>query len=390
MHASEIRELLKLLGRDDIISFAGGIPDPDLFPAEQFQASFTRHMSAGDARVSLQYAASEGFLPLREWISDHMASIGVRCEVDNILLTSGSQQALDYLARLFLNAGDTALVGWPTYMGALMAFNQYEPRFDRLPIQGNLGNAEIAGEAEAAGGRVKLAYVTPDFANPTGETLNLMQREKLLNDAHEMDIAVVEDGAYQALRYEGEDVPPVLALDIQRSGDINSTRTIYCGSFSKTLSPGLRVGWVCGRRDIVQRLVMMKQASDLHSPTVNQIVINDIARSLFHDQVSKARLTYKARLDAMLSALQTQMPEGVSWTKPQGGMFIWVTLPDHMDSSALLGQSLEEAKVAFVPGRPFHSDGKGSNTMRLSFSCMNESKIDEGIRRLGAVLRSRP
>ncbi|WP_170377477.1 PLP-dependent aminotransferase family protein [Ruegeria atlantica] len=386
MKASEIRELLKLLDQPGIISFAGGIPDPALFPAEGFAAAFQNALGTELKDQALQYSVSEGYAPLREWLVDHMRQIGIDCGLDNILITSGSQQALDYLGKLYLSPGDTALVGWPTYLGALAAFNAYEPRFDRLGINGNRRAAEYA--AAAGEGAVKFAYLSPDFANPTGETVDLRGRETLLDLADELNCAVIEDGAYQALRYDGEAIPPVLALELARKGSIENCRTIYCGSFSKTLSPGLRVGWVVAAKPVISQLVLMKQAADLHSATINQMAINEVARACFDTHIPMLRRVYGARRDAMLSALREHMPDGVDWTKPEGGMFIWVTLPKGLSGADLLAKALETVKVAFVPGQAFFPDETGANTIRLSFSNSDEATIREGIRRLGDVLRT--
>jgi len=386
MKASEIRELLKLLDQPGIISFAGGIPDPALFPADAFTQAFQASLGPESQAQALQYSVSEGYLPLRHWLARHMQEIGVACDVDNILITSGSQQALDYLGKLFLSPGDTALVGWPTYLGAISAFNAYEPRFDQLSINGNRGAVQY--RAAAGEGAVKFAYLSADFSNPTGETVDQRGREALLDLAEDLDCAVIEDGAYQALRYDGEAIPPVLALEVARKGSIEDCRTIYCGSFSKTLSPGLRVGWVVAAKPIISQMVLMKQAADLHSATINQMAVHQVAEACFDTHIPKVRATYQARRDAMLSALQQHMPEGVSWTRPEGGMFIWVTLPVGTDGADLLEKALETEKVAFVPGRAFFPDGSGANTLRLSFSNSDEATIREGIRRLGNVLQA--
>lgn len=387
MKASEIRELLKLLDQPDIISFAGGIPDPVLFPVDDFKEAFSETLTT-QASAALQYSVSEGYKPLRDWIAGEMAKIGVPCTSDNILITSGSQQALDYLGKLMLSPGDTALVGWPTYLGALGAFNAYEPTYDRLDPKGNRTAADFAAKAKAAGGRVKFAYLSVDFANPTGETLALSAREAVIDLADEMDIAIVEDAAYQTLRFDGQAIPPILALEIARKGSIEDCRTLYCGSFSKSLAPGLRVGWVCAAHEVISRLVLMKQAADLHSSTANQIVTHKVASTIFDAHVAKLRATYMARRDHLLAALAREMPEGVEWTKPEGGMFIWLTLPAGMDGADLLAQSLKTERVAFVPGRAFFADGSNGNTLRLSFSCANEAAIDEGMKRLGRLIRS--
>ena len=390
MKASEIRELLKLLDQPDIISFAGGIPDPALFPVAAFQSALTDALAPGKADAALQYSVSEGYLPLRQWLADHMTGLGIPCGPENILITSGSQQALDYLGKLMIGANDTVLVNWPTYMGALGAFNAYEPVYDRLDPRENRGAAEYAAKAADAGGRVKFAYLSVDFANPTGETIARADRERVLDLAEELDAAVIEDAAYQALRFDGEAVPPILALEIARKakigGSIEDCRTIYCGSFSKTLAPGLRVGWVCAASPVIGRLVLMKQAADLHSSTLNQMAIADVAAASFDAHVAGLRDVYRARRDHMLAALAREMPAGVKWTQPEGGMFVWLTLPEGMDGADLLARSLETERVAFVPGRAFFADGSGGNTLRLSFSRADQAAIDEGIRRLGALI----
>jgi len=287
-----------------------------------------------------------------------------------------------------LSPKDTALVGWPTYLGALGAFNAYEPTYDRLDPKGNRSAADFATKAAEAGGRVKFAYLSVDFANPTGETLDRAAREAVIDLADQADIAIIEDAAYQTLRFDGEPIPPILALEIARKGSIEACRTLYCGSFSKSLAPGLRVGWICAASEIISRLVLMKQAADLHSSTVNQIVTHKVASTIFAPHVAKLRATYMARRDHLLAALAREMPEGVEWTKTEGGMFVWVTLPAGMDGADLLAQSLKTERVAFVPGRAFYADGSNGNTLRLSFSCANEAQIDEGMKRLGRLIRT--
>lgn len=388
MKASEIRELLKLLDQPDIISFAGGIPDPALFPAEAYRTAYANALSGDRAAGALQYSVSEGYKPLRDWIAAEMGRLGIPCDAGNILITSGSQQALDYLGKLMISPNDTVLVGWPTYLGALGAFNAYEPNYDRLDPRSNLSPADFAARAEAKGGRVKYAYLSVDFANPTGQTLDRAAREAVIDLADAMDIAVVEDAAYQTLRFDGDPVPPILALEIARKGSIEDCRTIYCGSFSKSLAPGLRVGWVCAAKEVIGRLVLMKQAADLHSSTANQMVTEEVARLHLAEHAETLRRVYSARRDHMLAALAREMPAGVEWTKPEGGMFVWITLPAHIDGADLLAQSLKTERVAFVPGRAFFADGSNGNTIRLSFSCANEAMIDEGIMRLGRLVKA--
>ena len=386
MRASEIRELLKLLDRPDIISFAGGIPDPALFPDKEFKQAYADIFDGSAVNSALQYSVSEGYKPLREWLVRQMAALGIPCELDNVFIVSGSQQGLDYLGKLFLSPDDTALVTAPTYLGALQAFNAYEPAYDQLTPNGNRTPESYRAAATAAGGKVKFAYLSADFSNPTGETVDLDGRRKVLALAEELDIAVIEDGAYQSLRYDGDPIPPILALEITEKGHINDTRTIYCGSFSKTLAPGLRVGFIVANAPVIRKLVLMKQAADLHSSTINQMAISHVAERGFDAQVAKIKAVYSKRRDCMLAALDKYMPEGTSWTKPEGGMFIWITLPEGMDGAKLLAKSLETAKVAFVPGKAFFADGSGANTFRVSFSCANEEMIEDGIGRLGALI----
>ncbi|MBB3316152.1 DNA-binding transcriptional MocR family regulator [Rhizobium sp. BK181] len=386
MRASEIRELLKLLDRPEIISFAGGIPDPALFPDQEFKAAYADIFSSSAVNSALQYSVSEGYKPLREWLVKQMAALSIPCELENVFIVSGSQQGLDYLGKLFLSADDTALVTWPTYLGALQAFNAYEPTYDQLTPNGNRTPDSYKAQAAAAGGKVKFAYLSADFANPTGETVDQAGREKVLVLAEDLDIAVIEDAAYQSLRYDGTPVAPILATEIAKKGHINDTRTIYCGSFSKTLAPGLRVGFIVANAPVIRKLVLMKQAADLHSSTINQMAIARVAERGFDAQVAKITSVYSHRRNVMLAALEKYMPAGTSWTKPEGGMFIWVTLPDGMDGAKLLAKSLETAKVAFVPGKAFFADGSGENTFRVSFSCANDQMIEEGISRLGALI----
>jgi DNA-binding transcriptional MocR family regulator len=391
MRASEIRELLKLLEKPGIISFAGGIPDPALFPKEAAAAAYAQILADPvKSSQGLQYSVSEGYPPLREWIARHMGRLGVPARADNVLVTSGSQQALEFLGRLFITAGDTALVTAPTYLGALQAFSAYEPRYDTLrPETGNRTPASYSEAASLNGGSVKFAYVVPDFANPTGETLTVDARRGLIALAEELDCPIIEDTAYVDLRFAGETVPAIQALDVARhGGDLNSSRVIYCGTFSKTLTPGLRIGWVCAAEPIVRRLTLIKQASDLNCSLINQMVMERLAAETYDAQVAKAAAHYRARRDAMLAALEASMPAGVTWTTPEGGLFIWVTLPRHLDGAEILHRSITEASVAFVPGGAFFTDGSGRNTLRLSYSLPTEAQIAQGIARLGKLIVS--
>lgn len=396
MRASEIRELLKLLEEPGIISFAGGIPDPALFPVAEAREAYAAALSNGSAAHAMQYSVSEGLPPLRQWIVGHMGRLGVPCEADNILITAGSQQALEFLGRLLLSPGDTALVTAPTYLGALQAFSAYEPRYDELrPEHGNRTPEAYRKAAAAGGGEVKFAYVVPDFANPTGETVSLGGRHRLLELVSDLDVPLIEDSAYSALRFEGTDVPCLQSLDVARAGCIDAARVVYCGTFSKTISPGLRTGWICAGRPLIRRLVLIKQMSDLNSATINQMVMHQLAEAAYERQVLAARTHYRRRRDAMLAALAAHMPEGVTWTRPEGGLFVWLTLPTHIDAADLLQRavaaeprSARTARVAFVPGAAFFADGAGRNCCRLSYSLSDEAQIAQGIVRLAVLVRA--
>lgn len=372
--ASEIRELLKLVGKPSMISFAGGIPDPALFNVGLFQEAW-REVFAGPsiAREALQYSTTEGYLPLRQWIAGHMAARGVPASPDNILVTTGSQQALDLIGKLLLDPGSGVVTARPTYLGALQSFSAYEPQFSGLDAPQPTGVTAP-----------RLLYLVPDFANPDGATMSRAARHQALDQARTLDAVIVEDAAYSALRYDGEDLPPIAALDAATRG-IEATRTLYCGTFSKTLSPGLRVGWVCGPAALIRKLTLLKQGADLHTATTNQMVMHRVAIAGYDAQVIRARLVYRTRRDAMLAALERYAPPGLRWKRPEGGMFLWLELPDHLDAGLLLQQALRQ-DIAFVPGAAFHSDGSGHNTMRLSFSLSDEAQIEVGIFKLCSLI----
>jgi DNA-binding transcriptional MocR family regulator len=351
VRASEIRELLKLLDQPDILSFAGGIPNPTLFPAEQIQAGYDAILADPKlAAQALQYSVSEGYLPLRQWIAERMTRDGMPCAPENIMLTAGSQQALDLLGKLFLTRGDTVMVARPTYLGALQAFNGYEPTYLDLP-EGALANGVDAAVEERA--RDSLGYFVPDFANPTGESLTLAEREALLDLAERQHMTLIEDAAYRELRFAGEPLPTVLSLDIARAGSIEAARTLFCGTFSKTVSPALRIGWVCGPRAVIEKLVLLKQGADLHVSTINQMVAHRAVAEGYDQHLGMLRGAYGANARSILSALEQHMPPGVTWSAPQGGMFVWIWLPEGLDGKVVLERALAEERVAFVPGEPF-------------------------------------
>lgn len=387
MHASEIRELLKLLDQPDIISFAGGIPDPKLFPTHVIAEACQRILSNPTlAATALQYSVSEGYLPLRQWIVEHMATLGVTCTAHNIIITNGSQQGLDFLGKLFISPKDSVLVAWPTYLGALQAFNAYEPRYDVLP--GAPTNRTPGSYATSGASKPKFGYVMPEFQNPTGTSLSLAERNALLDAADAMDLPLIEDTAYEHLRYDGERVPSLLSLAATRAGGIDQAKVLYCGTFSKSVVPALRIGWIVAPQEVIQKLVLIKQASDLHVSPFNQMILHDVISTNFKEHITHIRSVYKTRRDAMLVALKEYMPTNVSWTKPEGGMFVWITLPVHIKGADLLERAIKEARIAFVPGSAFYADRSGQNTIRLSFSLNDPSIISEGIKRLGSLLRT--
>ncbi len=386
VRASEIRELLKLLDQPDILSFAGGIPDPGLFPAEEIQKGYDAILADPVlSRQALQYSVSEGYLPLRQWIAERMTRDGMPCDADNIMLTAGSQQALDLIGKLFLTKGDTVMVARPTYLGALQAFNGYEPAYLDLP---ETALSQGVDEAALMAGRAPqpLGYFVPDFANPTGVSLTLAEREALLVLADKLDMTLVEDAAYRELRFAGEPTPTVLGLDIARSGGIDGARTLFLGTLSKTLSPALRIGWVCGPKPVIEKLVLLKQGADLHVSTINQMVAHRAVTEGYDQHLHRLRGAYGAKARVMLAALERTMPEGVSWSHPEGGMFVWIDLPEGVDGADLLAQAIEEERVAFVPGAPFFAEKQTTNAIRLSYSLPTDAQIEEGVQRLARLV----
>jgi DNA-binding transcriptional MocR family regulator len=375
MRASEIRELLKLLDRPGMLSFAGGIPDPSLFDLDAYRKAYGDALA--ESGSALQYSTSEGYPPLRRWIAHRLSALGMSCSEDNVLITHGSQQALDLIGKLFLDPASPLITMAPTYLGALQCFSAFEPNF--VPVRFDEG---MPGASATA---ARLIYLVPDFANPTGETLSLGEREAALQLARRTGAVVVEDAAYADLRYDGDRLPAIAALDIAHSGSIEASRTLYCGTFSKTLSPGLRVGWVCGPAALIRRLTLVKQAADLHTATINQQVVHDIASNHFDSAVTRARAVYAERRDAMIDSLERHAPEGVSWTRPSGGLFVWLTLPPPLHSGDLLGKAIEK-NIAFVPGSAFFTDGGGARNLRLSFSLLGRQAIADGVRTLCRLL----
>ncbi len=387
MSSSAIREILKMTQIPGLISFAGGLPAPEVFPVEEIRKANDIVLSEVGA-TALQYHPTEGFAPLREMIVRHSARLGLNIGIENVLITTGSQQALDLLGKVFINRGDRVLVESPTYLGALQAWNAYGPEYVAVPFDDDGMQVNVLEEALRMG--PKFIYVLPNFQNPTGITLSLERRKALIELADRYGVPLVEDDPYGQLRYEGEHIPPVVVLDGQYRNHVGETyhgNVIYMSTFSKTLAPGLRLAWVTAPAEVIRKLVQAKQGADLHTSTLNQMVAYEAAKGGFLDKhINKIRRVYGERRDVMLAALEEYFPSGVKWTHPEGGMFLWVTLPEGLDAADVLPKAVEKM-VAFVPGGPFHANGGGENTMRLNFSNAQPEMIQEGIARLGQVLK---
>jgi 2-aminoadipate transaminase len=389
MSSSAIRELLKLTELPDIISFAGGLPAPDVFPIEEFKEACIRVLTDVGSQA-LQYSTTEGYLPLRELITRHTGRYGISVTPDNVLITSGSQQALDLLGKILINPGDHILVESPTYLGALQAWSAYGAEYVTVPIDEDGMITDALEEALRSG--PKFIYVLPNFQNPTGVTLSLERRHRLIELADRYGVPIVEDDPYGQLRYEGEHLPTVEVLDSQFRNSKGSTyagNVIYLSTFSKILAPGIRLAWVVAPPEVIRKLVQAKQGADLHTSSFNQMVAFEVSHGGFLDQhVKLIREVYGERRDVMLAAMDGYFPPGVDWTHPSGGLFLWGTLPESLNSAEVLKSAVEQ-KVAFVPGAPFYPTGGGHNTMRINFSNATPDKIREGISRLGRVLQEK-
>ncbi|MBE7536096.1 MAG: PLP-dependent aminotransferase family protein [Anaerolineales bacterium] len=387
MTSSVIRELLKLTEQPDIISFAGGLPAPEVFPIQKFREACA-YVLENLGPQSLQYGATDGYLPLREMIARHTSRFSAEVNADNILITSGSQQALDFIGRLFINRGDYIVLESPTYLGALQAWNAFGAQY--IPVRSD-EHGMVVDELEAAL-RIgpKFIYVLPNFQNPGGSTLPLERRKQLVKIADKYGVPIIEDDPYGQLRYEGEHIPSIVSLDSEYRGPNGghySGNVIYLSTFSKLLAPGLRLGWVVAPPEVIQKLAVTKQAADLHTSSFNQYVAYEVAKGGFLDEhVKLIRATYKERRDVMIEMMEEMFPSGVTWRKPHGGMFLWSVLPEGMDSSEMLKRAIER-KVAFVPGEPFHPNGGGKNTLRLNFSYSSPEIIREGMARLAETLK---
>lgn len=390
--SSAIRELLKITQHPEVISFGGGLPANDVFPVDRVEAACRKVLKENPA-MALQYGETEGYKPLRDMIARHIGRYGIKSEAENVLITTGSQQALDLIGKLLINSGDRVLVEAPTYLGALQAFSVYGAQYVSVPCDEKGLRTDLL-EAHLRFGP-KFMYVLPNFQNPGGTTLSEERRHTLVALANKYGIPIVEDDPYGQLRYEGEHLPPLVVLDRRNAphdGGYSLGNVIYLSTFSKTLAPGLRLGWIVAPPEVIAKLVQLKQGADLHTSTFTQAVAYEVARDNFLDEhVKKIRTVYRERRDVMLEALAQYFPSEVKWTHPKGGLFLWVTLPEGMDANDLFQRALKQ-NVAFVPGDCFFAPNgqsqEASRHFRLNFSNARPEQIREGIRRLSVAVEA--
>ena len=378
LKASEIRELLKLTERPEVISFAGGLPAPELFPIEEMKKVAVMVLEES-GRQALQYSATEGYTPLREKILKRMEPIGISGKAENVLITSGSQQGLDFSGKIFINPGDVVICESPSYLGAINAFKAYSPKFVEVTTDDNGMDMDELEKVLETTDNVKMIYVIPDFQNPSGRTWSVDRRKRLVELANRFDLPIVEDNPYGELIFEGERMPSIKSFDTEG-------RVIFLGTFSKTFCPGLRIGWVFAEQELLQKYILVKQGADLQSNSMAQreldkfLELNDL-----NAHVDKIKDVYRRRRDVMLNTMKEHFPQGVKYTYPTGGLFTWVELPAHLNAREVFVKAIE-VNVAFVPGGSFYPNGGNENTFRLNYSNMTEEKIQEGIVRLGKVL----
>jgi 2-aminoadipate transaminase len=383
MSASAIRELLKITARPEVISFAGGLPAAETFPVEAIQAACERILST-NAHVALQYAPTEGYMPLREQIAAMYRARGVPATVDNVMITTGSQQGLDLLGRTLIDEGDLILTEAPTYVGALQAWRPLAPHFASVPTDHD-GMQIDQIETSLP---IKLLYLLPNFQNPAGITLCAERRQEAVALAHRHKFLLIEDDPYRALRYSGQDIPALVEIEAQMLGaDWNAAgRIIHLGTFSKVMAPGLRIGWMLAPTEAIRMASLAKQGADLHSSTLTQcIAVELLANGVVDANLPKLVSLYRERRDTMIQSLETFVGDCATWTHPAGGLFIWLTLLCGLNTTSLMREALKK-NVAFVSGDSFFFDGRGADSMRLNFSCMPPDKIREGVRRLGEVI----
>lgn len=380
MPVSAIRELLKITEHPEIISFAGGLPAPELFPVEAIARAHAE-VFANEGRTALQYSMTEGCRALREWIAARMHARGVPAPADRIMITSGAQQGIDLTAKVFLERGDLVVVENPTYLAAIQTFSGYEANF--IAIEGDHDGMLVDRlEETLQHTRPKLIYVVSEFSNPKGTTLSYERRVKLIQLSARHGVPILEDNPYAELRYEGNRPPPLAALD-------TTGTVIHLGSFSKTLSPGMRLGWLTASEQVFQNTVIAKQASDLHCSTIEQRAAARLLQSFDYDgHVRHLCEVYGDRCLAMRNAIDRYFPAQVQSTRPEGGLFLWVELPERINAEEIFKEAIIE-RVAFVPGTPFFACEPKPNFMRLNFSNQNPETIEEGIKRIGKVLKRR-
>ena len=380
MKASEIRELLKLTQQPDIISFAGGLPSPLSFPTVDI-AEVTTHIMLTAAEEALQYGTTEGYDRLREYCAYRSKQEGIDASIDNVVIISGSQQGLDITSKVMLDKNDTVIVEAPSYLGGLGAMRTYQPTFVPVKMDDDgLLVDELEDVLKKLDNPPKLLYTVPTFQNPAGVTMPEKRRKKLVNLAHEYDFIIMEDNPYGDLRYSGKPVKAVKAFD-------KEGRVIYLSTFSKIFSPGMRLAWVIGDEEFIRKFVIAKQSTDLcTNPFVQRILYEYCRRDLFVDHIEMIREMYKKKRDIMLESMEEYFPKECSWTKPDGGLFLWARVPEYINTRDMIGQAIKE-RVAYVQGSSFFVDGSGANTMRLSFSHPANDKIGEGIKRLGNVIK---
>jgi 2-aminoadipate transaminase len=387
MASSAIRELLKMAAMPGVISFGGGLPAPEVFPIEEFKKASQKVLEEKGAEA-LQYSITDGYIPLREKICSMTDQYGIKLLLENVMITNGSQQALDLLGKIMINRGDKILVEAPTYLGALQAWNAYGAEY----IQVETDEYGLIPEAVEKALRVspKFIYLMPNFQNPTGKTLPLDRRERIIELADQYGVPIIEDDPYGKLRYEGEHITPVYVLDQLKRDDASSGlngNVIYLSTFSKTLAPGVRLAWISAPKEVIGKFVNAKQGTDLNTSAFVQMIAYEIIKDKFLEEHMKVICeVYGRRRTLMLEALEEFFPGGVSWTKPQGGMFLWVTLPVGMNTTELLEIAVKQ-KVAFVPGVPFYPNEGGENTMRLNFSNATDDALVEGMKRLGTSVK---
>jgi 2-aminoadipate transaminase len=377
LQSSAIREILKITMRPEIISFAGGLPSPLTFPVERMRAAYDTVLSRA-GKVALQYGPSDGYAPLREWIADSLSTSDCRIVPEQVLMLSGSQQGLDLLGKVLIDEGSKVLVETPSYLGALQAFSLYRPEFVSVATD---EDGLVPEALDAVGQGARLLYSLPNFQNPTGRSMTMARRVALVEACARLRVPLIEDDPYGALSYNGEPLPKLL--------NMNPAGVVYMGSFSKVLTPGIRLGYAVAPVPLARKMEQAKQATDLHTAQLTQMVVHEVVKDGFlNDHIPTIRKLYAAQCQAMLDALQEFFPASASWTRPQGGMFIWVTLPAHIDSMELLEAAVAQ-NVAFVPGAPFYANTPASNTLRLSFVTVPPEQIRVGVEKLGKLIAAR-